>query len=128
MLEKYPKDVKLAHKFLPRHGEMPRKAALAALAADDQGKFWEFSDELFKNQGGLDDAKLVEIAAGLKMDVDRFKARMKHPAVEKVIDGDLREAQALGVRWTPKPYVNGLALPDNNFQTFVNAIDGELRK
>ena len=50
VLDKYPDDVKLVVKHfpLPMH-KYAQKAATAALAANDQGKFWEFHSKLFKN-------------------------------------------------------------------------------
>jgi len=63
VLEKYPQQVKLAFKNfpLPSH-RFATKAAIAALAANAQGKFWEFHDALFKNYTSLDDAKIQQIA------------------------------------------------------------------
>lgn len=116
------------HKFLPHSGEISRKAALAAMAANDQGKFWEFHDLLFQNQRGLDDAKILEIAAKLKLDLDRFKRKMADPAVAALIDKDVRDAKDLDVRWTPQPYVNGKALTDLTPASLFLAIDSELKK
>ena len=128
MLEKYPEEVKLVHKFLPHNGEMSIKAAIAAMAADDQGKFWEFHDKLYENQGGLDDAKILEIAATLKLNMEQFKRKMKDPAIEKLIQKDLSDARDLEVHWTPQVYINGAVLQDRSFKGFVAAIDAELHK
>ena len=62
----YPKDVRLVFKHLPLpfHNEaMP--AAKASMAAGKQGKFWEFHDELFNNQGGLNADFYVKTAEKL---------------------------------------------------------------
>ena len=71
MLEQYPKDVKLVIKNFPltRIHKFSMNAALAALAANQQGKYWEFHTELFKNYNQLSDAKIDEIAqaVGLNM-------------------------------------------------------------
>src|SRR5262249_42570427 len=44
-------------RFIYRHfailGKHSEQAALAAECAAEQGKFWEYHDQLFKNQGGL---------------------------------------------------------------------------
>ncbi len=48
-------------------------AAEAAEAATAQGKFWEMHDLLYEHQRVLDDADLAGHAAGLGLDVDRFK-------------------------------------------------------
>jgi protein-disulfide isomerase len=128
VLEKYPVDVKLVHKFLPHYREFSKKAAIAALAADEQGKFWEFHDKLFENQSALDDSKVIEIAKTLKMDVNRFKKKMADPAIEELIDSDLNDAMMLDIRGTPQVYVNGVVLKDRSLPGFVDAIDKELKK
>jgi protein-disulfide isomerase len=102
VLEKYPKEVKLVHKFLPHYREFSLKAATAALAADEQGKFWEFHDKLFENQGVLNDSMVIEIAGMLKMDVDRFRKKMQDPAIKELIDRDLSDARELDIRGTPQ--------------------------
>ena len=62
MLEKYPNDVKLVVKHfpLPSH-KAARPAAIAALAAHKQDKFWEFHAKLLENYRSLDDKKIEEI-------------------------------------------------------------------
>jgi len=127
VLEKYPKDVKLVHKFLPHIHEFSRQAAIAALAADEQGKFWEFSDKLFEYQGVLDEAKVVEIAGMLKMDVNRFKKKMQDPAIEELIDRDLNHARYLDIRATPQVYINGAVFKELTLPAFSDAIEKELK-
>ncbi|MBL7178295.1 MAG: thioredoxin domain-containing protein [Desulfobacteraceae bacterium] len=53
------------------------KAAAAALAANKQGKFWEFHDRLFKNYKNLNDTKIQEIAKELALDMERFNKDLK---------------------------------------------------
>src|SRR5881396_2746169 len=47
-------------------------AAEAAEAAGAQGRFWEMHDRLFERQFALEDHNLLEYAAELGFDVDRF--------------------------------------------------------
>lgn len=128
MLEKYPKKVKLVHKFFPHSREFSLKAATAALAADEQGKFWEFHDKLFENQGALNGSMVIEIAEMLKMDVDRFRKKMQDPAIGELIDRDLNDARELDIRRTPQVYINGRLLKELSFSGLVDAIDRELKK
>lgn len=127
MLERYPVEVRLTHKFVPAHS-FSLKAATAALAAGDQGKFWEFHAKLFENQSALSDAKIREIARALKLNMNRFKKKLKDPALEKMVNGDYDEAKGLGVLATPWVYLNGRHLEDRTFAGFVAAIDSELKK
>jgi protein-disulfide isomerase len=127
VLEKYPKEVKLTHKFIPAH-DFTMKAATAALAADEQGKFWEFHDKLFENQSVLNDAKVIEIAGMLKLNMDRFRKRMQDPALKALVDRDYDDAKKLGVSATPWIYINGRHLKDRSLPGFVTAIDKELNR
>lgn len=125
MLEKYPKEVKLVHKFIAAHA-FSMKAATAALAAYDQGKFWEFHDQLFANQDDLDDDKLIEIAKMLKLDLKRFNEKRADPKLEEMVDGDFDQAKALGVDRTPWVYVNGRHILNHTLQGLCEAVDEEL--
>ena len=126
MLEKYPKEVKLVHKIIPAH-DFTWKAAAAALAADEQGKFWEFHDKLFENQSVLNDAKIIEIADKLQLDMDRFRKKMNGPALKELIGRDYDDAKKFGIPATPWVYLNGRHLEDRTFPDLVDAIDKELK-
>ena len=127
MLEKYPKDVKLVHKIIPAH-DFSWKAATAALAAYEQGKFWEFHDKLFENQMVLNEAKITEIAGILKLNMDRFTEKMKDPAIDELIRRDFNDARELGIPATPWIYINGRHIKERSLPNFSNAIDKELKK
>lgn len=127
MLEKYPKEVKLVHKFIPGH-DFTWKAATAALAADDQGKFWEYHDKLFENQKLLNDAKLIEIAESLKLNMEQFRKKMKDPAIKKLIEQDFDDAKKLDITATPWVYINGRYVKDISLPNLMNVIDKELKR
>ena len=127
MLERYPVAVKLVHKFVPAH-DFTLKAATAALAADAQGKFWEFHAKLFEYQSVLSDAMLIQIARDLNLDLARFRKKMRDPALKKLVNRDYDDAKKLGVVSTPWVYVNGRHLIDRSLPGFIKAIDSELKK
>ena len=129
MLDKYPKDVKLVHKNFPlsKH-KFAMKAAAAALAANTQGKFWEFHDRLFKNYKNLNDTKIQEIAKELALDMDRFNKDMKDPAIQKLIIRDVKDAQKAGVRGIPTVFIGGKLLKTRSLQGFQRMIEAELKK
>jgi len=129
VLDKYPKDVKLVYKNFPfaRH-KFARKAATAALAAHEQGKFWEFHKELFKNYSNLNDAKIQEIAEELGLDMERFNKDMGDPAIEQLIIRDVKNGQQAGVRGIPTIFINGKLLKNRGLMGFQQMIDAELKK
>ena len=129
MLEKYPKEVKLVMKHfpLPMH-DFARKAALAALTAAKQGKFWEFHERLYSNQSSLNDTKIQEIAKELNLDIEKFNLDLKDQTIESLIDRDIKNGQKEGVRGTPTIFINGKLLSNRSIQGFQQAIENELKK
>ena len=102
------------------------KAAVAALAARSEGKFWEFHDELYKNYNKLSDQKIREIALGLGFDQAEFEKKMNDPRITAMIRQDLQDGAQAGVRGTPTIFINGRRLKNRSLQGFQAAIDKEL--
>ncbi len=123
--EIYPKDVKIVFKNLPLpmhpHAE---SAAKAALAAGEQGKFWEMADALFQNQGKLGEELYEQKAKELGLNVEKFKKDMESPKVAEQIASDKKLAQELGLQGTPAFYVNGVAVrgayPVDHFKKIID--------
>ena len=82
-------------------------AALAAEAAARQGAFWDFHDSLYADPGRLDDPHLWARCEQLGLDVGRFDADRRSPAVAERVSRDVREAMRAGAATTPV-----LVLPD----------------
>jgi protein-disulfide isomerase len=129
VLEQNPDDVRLVFKNYPlRNHKFAMKAAMAALAAGSEGKFWEFHDELYKNYNKLSDQKIREIALGLGFDQAEFDKKMNDPKITAMIRQDLRDGVQAGVRGTPTIFINGRRLKNRSLQGFQAAIDKELQK
>ncbi len=127
VVKQYPEAVKLVFKHFPlRNHKNAVKAALASLAAEKQGKFWEFHDLLFANYNQLSDEKIEEIARVLNLDMERFKTDMQDPALVNSIRQDMMQAVNAGVRGTPTLFVNGKRLQDRSMKGFQGAIEKEL--
>jgi len=129
VLETYPGDVKIVFKNFPlRNHKFAMKASTAALAAESQGRFWEFHDLLFKNYNKLNDQKIREIALELGLDQTEFKKKMKDPKITAIIRQDVRDGAQAGVRGTPTIFINGRRLNNRSLKGFQAAIDKELQK
>ncbi len=100
--------VKLVYKFvvLPFHAHA-RVAAEAALAAREQGKFWEMHHQLFENQDALDNRDLERYAKAIGLDVTKFRNEFKLDRVASQIERDAKLAEKAGVVGTPTLFVNG---------------------
>jgi protein-disulfide isomerase len=129
VLEQYPDKVKLVVKNFPlsRH-RFARKAAQAAMAANNQGKFWAFRRALLENHQDLNSEKILEIAKSLKLDVDRFVQDMNSASVQDVITKDIVNGRQIGVRGTPTLFVNGKRAKIRTPFDLFTLIDAELRK
>jgi len=129
VLDKYPNDVKLVVKHFPlKSHKYARKAAQAALAANEQGKFWEFHHKLFENYKSIKDAKIQDIAKELNLDMEKFATDMGSPAIHKLINRDMKNGGQVGVRGTPTIFINGKKLKKRNLSGFIQRIETELRK
>jgi protein-disulfide isomerase len=129
VLEKYPKDVKLIVKHFPleTHG-YAKKAAIAALAASRQGKFWEMHEKLFASQKDLSDAKVGDIAAELGLKKEQFDKDLLDPAIVSLIERDMNDGTKALVQGTPTIFVNGKVLKQRGLEGFQQAIERELKK
>ena len=130
MLEKYPKKIKLVFKNFPLSSIHPfaHKAAVAALAAHAQGKFWGFHSKLLENYKTLNDARIQEIAKELKLDMDRFNKAVKDPSIQKIIDRDIADGKGAGVEGIPALFVNGKLPREGSLQGLEDLIEAELKK
>ena len=84
-----------------------RVLAHAAEAAALQGRFWEFHDSLYADQGRLDDPHLWARAERLGLDLDRFEADRRSPAVAARVQASFRGGVRAGVATTPTLFAAG---------------------
>ena len=99
------------HLPLPMHGHAV-SAAKASMAANAQGKFWEYHDKLMRGQrewAGLPNPNgmFVQYAKDLSMDAGRFERDMANPDFQKRVDDDIALAKRLAINSTPTFFVNG---------------------
>ena len=127
-MDKYAKETKFVVKHFPlRSHRFARKASAAALAAKEQGKFWEFHEKLMENHRNLDENKIQDIATELHLDMERFTQDMNSAPVNDLIVRDLREGPALRIRGIPTVLVNGRIVakpsPQNLEETITEALN-----
>ena len=103
-------------------------AAKAARCANDQGKFWEFHDALFANQGKLAPADLKSAAKTLGLNTKDFDACFDDKAkYDAEIKKDVAAGEKLGVDGTPAFFIDGRPLVGAQPVTqFEQIIDDEL--
>lgn len=105
------------------------KSAEAAECADDQGKFWEYHDKLFLNQGSLDIDSLKRYALELNLNKVVFNNCLDSGKYQKEVEFDYLDGVKAGVDGTPIWFINKVkyegAIP---LEIFKKIIDEELVK
>lgn len=131
--------VKFVSKDIAFLGVESDLAAEAAQCAKEQGKFWQFHDEIFKreiidgeeNNGNMNTQFFVDIAGTLGMDAKKVEQCLDKRTYKSVIEANMLDAQRIlgGQVSTPTIFVNGTmirgAVP---YEQFAAAIEAELAK
>jgi Na+:H+ antiporter, NhaA family len=102
-------ELRFAFRHLPLHEVHPdaQRAAEAVEAAAAQGAFWEMYDALYSSGGRFAPAELDGLAAGLGLDVERFRAELIDGVHTARVGRDADAARAAGINGTPTFIVNG---------------------
>ncbi|MCC6705503.1 MAG: thioredoxin domain-containing protein [Thermomicrobiales bacterium] len=102
-------------------------AAVAAEAAADQGRFWEYHDRLFQRQPELDRPDLIAYAIAIGLDHRAFEAALDDPALADRVTADFRGGVRSDVNGTPTLYINGARYDGLlTFEGIVGAIEGAM--
>ncbi|WP_034671301.1 DsbA family protein [Epilithonimonas caeni] len=84
-----------------------RPAAIAAEAANLQGKFWEMHDAIYENQQSLNENLLMRLAEKLKLNISQFEKDLESTKLAEKVDSDFESGVMSGVNGTPSFFVNG---------------------
>ena len=127
VVAEYPAEVRVAFKHYPlRSHPFALPAAQAAVAAQQQDKFWEFHDRLFQHFNELDEARISKIVKDLGLDAARFEKDRNAERTRTIIEADRREGYQSGVSGTPAMFINGKKQYRRDMNSIVDAIEREL--
>jgi len=89
-----------------------RRAANAALCANEQGRFWDYHDTLYANQLSesatlFTDTRLVTMAKNLNLDMASFNTCYQAKKYDQDVQTDLIKGTSLNLTGTPSILVNG---------------------
>jgi predicted DsbA family dithiol-disulfide isomerase len=116
------------HKPLPSHPH-GRTSAAAAIAAEQQGRFWEFVARLVDHPGQRMREGMEAHAAALGLDLLRFRADMDSEGTQARIDQDIAEGDRLGARGIPTFFINGREVVGARpVEGYARIIDEELAR
>lgn len=118
------KGIKVVHKNLPLDNECNKTIATPfhigscmlsryAIAAEDQGHFWEMNSVLFDKQPKVEDKGLTEddvltIAKSLKLDTAKLKEDAHSAQIKEKLSKEIDSAIDLKIKGTPTMVINGV--------------------
>lgn len=108
----YPQLVRVVFRHFPIASLHPEavRASEASLCANDQGKFWEYHDELFANQADLSVERLKVLAQKLNLNMKIFNRCVDDRNYRLQVESDIQDGRAAGVTGTPTWFVNNIKL------------------
>ena len=113
LYEKYVEEgtLRIEWRDFPYRGGESVNAAVAARAAQAQGRFWEYHDLLYESQfSGFSDENLRALADKAGLDTLRFERDYENGSYAGVVQKDFREGQRMGVNGTPTFLINDRVL------------------
>jgi protein-disulfide isomerase/uncharacterized membrane protein len=82
-------------------------AAIAAECAHQQGKFWEMTETLFKNQHYFEPQQIRFMATEVGLDTESFAACIDRPEILETVKQHAIDGEKAGIRGTPAIYLKG---------------------
>lgn len=95
------KNLRVVLKEFPIFGGDSDYAAMAAMAAKKQNKYWELHSAMFSHEGKLTKENVDELAKAGGLDMEKLKADMASPEIAKALADTHQIAQALAINGTP---------------------------
>ena len=129
LIESDPK-VRVVFKELPILSKGSEEAARVALAARNQGKYWELHRALLEARGQANEASALKLAEGLGLDMEQLKADMDSDEVKAEIAQVAALSAKMGINGTPHFLVGDRSIPGapEDLYEQLSAHVGELRK
>lgn len=128
ILDQYGEQMSFEYKHfpLPIHSHAV-DAAVAAEAAGQQGKFFEFHDVLFAKQSewsamAVPNTAFIKYASEIGLDVAQFRNQLKSSILKDHVRAEFNESRELGLTGTPTFFLNGEKMEFETYQSFVEQI------
>jgi protein-disulfide isomerase len=104
--QKYGDAVRIVYRHMPIHPAAVLPAE-AAVAAAEQGKFWEYHDQIWTHFGHLTRADLDSFAKAAHLDMAKFKTALDTRRYHDAVLSEYAAAETFGVDGTPTLFING---------------------
>lgn len=127
LVEEYGDRVRLvARDFPPDQHAEALKAAEAAEAAREQGRYWEYVQVLLRNQSALGGEKLKSYATEIGLDRTRFDSGLDSGKFAELVQRDIDEGMKLGLQATPTLFFNGRRISVKTYEDLKAQVDALL--
>ena len=101
--------------------------ARAAVAAQNQGRFWQMHDALFDKDNVNEEADLIELAQAVGLDIAQFEADLSDPKTAQLVSDQRAWCQANGMTGTPAFFIDGEMLQGARpFESFAEVVQQAL--
>jgi predicted DsbA family dithiol-disulfide isomerase len=130
VLAAYPGQVKLIWKDYPdgNADSVSRQAAIAGRCAAAKGKFWPMHDLMF-NEKNLDTGSIIALAEKLGFGGGEFRRCLADKNMKKLVDDNIREANALDIKGVPFIFVNEKGfLGEVSLEELTTTVESEIKK
>ena len=115
LLKKYNGKVRYVFKHFPlSFHKWGKPASYAAIAAQNQGKFWEYYTKLYSDVKNINEETIAAYAKELKLDMDKFNADRTSAETAAKVQADITQGSLFGVRGTPTLFINGVRIVGAN--------------
>ena len=126
LLKEHGQDLLFVFRNFPLQDSHPQAmvAALAAEAANKQGKFWGMHDMIYENQDDLSEDSLLNFAKTLGLNLDDFNKDWKSETMSSKVEADFESGVRSGVNGTPSFFINGDKLDsyDATYESLADAV------
>ena len=119
--------VRLVLKEYPILSEGSKYAARAALAAGEQGRYFEFHNILMELRGQVTEERVLKAAIGVGLDVPKLKRDMEKPEILTQIESNRELAQSLNINGTPTFVVGDQIVPGAVDEETLRQLIGKMR-
>ena len=110
--------VRLVLKEYPILSDGSEFAARAALAAREQGRYFDFHNSLMRRSGQINKEEVLEVATQVGLDLNQLQSDLSSSNVTRQIEENRELAQSLNINGTPTFVIGDTILP--------GAVDGEI--
>lgn len=127
IVKDFPGKVKWVYKHFPLESIHPyaMQSSESVECAGEQGKYWEFVNEIFANQDKFNAEYFNTAAKKIGLNVNKFKTCVSEGKYKEKVKADQQTGLDIGIRGTPGNFVGGYYLPGAQpYETVAQIING----